>query len=133
MIDKMLDRAQRAESNAYALYSHFSVGACIRTENDLLFSGCNVENAAYGLTQCAEASAIGSMVAAGELAIKEVVIVSSGEDFCPPCGACRQRLFEFSSSGTIIYLFNRGGERLQITMDELMPFPFGSKNLGNDK
>src|SRR5690349_2497751 len=92
---EMLDQARKACEKAYAPYSKFKVGVCIRTQNNQLFTGCNVENASYGLSSCAEASAISAMISANEHNIAEVLIVSSGKKACPPCRGCRQRLWEF--------------------------------------
>ena len=91
-IDEMLVLARRALQNAHAPYSGFRVGACVRAANGRLYAGCNVENASYGLTQCAETTAIGAMVADGGREIVEVVVVTEGAAPCPPCGRCLQQL-----------------------------------------
>jgi cytidine deaminase len=127
---EMLEKATEAMERAYAPYSHFAVGACLRAEDGQLFIGCNVENASYGLTFCAEANAIGSLVVAGRKHIIEALIVTKSESLCPPCGSCRQRLFEFASSDTKIHLCNALGDCKTFTMQELLPFPFSSKHLG---
>src|SRR5678816_4617537 len=93
----MLELARRALANAHAPYSRFRVGACVRSASGRLYAGCNVENASYPVTQCAEATAIGAMVTAGERHIVEVVIVTEGAEPTPPCGRCRQQLAEFAS------------------------------------
>lgn len=127
--DQMLEAATKALNHAYAPYSQFRVGVCLRTENNELFSGCNVENASYSLTICAESTAISQMVLAGKSQIVEVVIVSSGDLLCPPCGACRQRLCEFASDDTIVRLYNADRECKSIPLGELLPHAFGAKNL----
>ena len=81
--------------NAYAPYSGFKVGAAVRAPNGAIYAGANVENAAYPQGQCAEASALGALVAAGESMITAVAVVAEKLEICPPCGGCRQRLVEF--------------------------------------
>src|SRR5437899_11429121 len=103
-LEAMLDLARRALANAHAPYSRFRVGACLRASSGKLYAGCNVENAAYPVGQCAEASAIGAMVTAGDRRIVDVLVVTEGAQPCPPCGRCRQELAEFATPGTRIYL-----------------------------
>ena len=128
-LDEMIARATQAYKNAYAPYSNLSVGVCLRTDDNQLFSGCNVENAAYSSTLCAEMSAIGAMIMGGARKIKEVVVVVPDKKLCPPCGACRQRLYEFGASDTRIHLYNAEGNHQTLTMEELLPIPFCSDNL----
>src|SRR2546422_11289214 len=90
----MLERARGALANAHAPYSRFRIGACVRAGGGRLYAGCNVENASFPVTQCAENTAIGAMVAAGDREIVEVVIVTEGAQPCPPCGRCRHPLTE---------------------------------------
>lgn len=104
MFQTLLDQAVRVIEHAYDRYSHFKVGACLLAENGQLYAGCNVENVSYGLTQCAEASAIGALISSGNRRIKEALIVCYGYKPCPPCGACRQRLAEFSDEDTAVHL-----------------------------
>lgn len=127
MIAAMLVRARAAQENAYAPYSKFKVGACIRTERDEFFSGCNNENAAYSLAQCAEATAIGNMVTSvGASKITDVVIVATSAKPCTPCGSCRQRLYEFSTENTRVHMFNQDGSvMLSKLLNELLPESFG--------
>ncbi|MGH2714506.1 MAG: cytidine deaminase, partial [Thermoleophilaceae bacterium] len=87
-------------------------------------TGANVENAAYPQGQCAEASAIGALVAAGEREISAVAVVAEKLDVCPPCGGCRQRLSEFARPDTPVHLGRPGGERRTITVGELLPLSF---------
>lgn len=119
--------AEKARQNAYAPYSNLHVGVCLLAENGRYYVGCNVENAAYGLANCAETGATSAMVADGGHRIKTVVIVSSAVEFCPPCGACRQQLYEFSSKETEIVLINKLGEECHKNLLELLPFPFQNK------
>ncbi|MGH6933622.1 MAG: cytidine deaminase [Dongiaceae bacterium] len=129
-IEEMLAAAKRARAQAYAPYSNFAVGACLRGKSGTLYSGCNVENAAYPQGQCAEATAIGVMVAAGERAIAEVLIVGDGRELISPCGGCRQRLNEFAAPDTPVHLCDPQGVRRSITLGELLPLSFGPRQLG---
>jgi homotetrameric cytidine deaminase len=121
----LLEAARGAMLNAYAPYSNFPVGAAIRGAGGGIHVGANVENAAYPQSQCAEASAIGAMIAAGETRIAAVAIVAEKLDLCPPCGGCRQRLSEFARAGTPVYL----GNDTTTTLGELLPLSFGVAEL----
>jgi cytidine deaminase len=126
----MLDLARRALANAYAPYSHFRVGASLRAASGRLYAGCNVENAAYPVGQCAESTAIGAMVAAGDREIVEVVVVTEGTELCSPCGRCRQQLAEFTSPDARVHLCGPEGVRASTTLGELLPLAFGPDTLG---
>jgi cytidine deaminase len=110
--------------NAHAPYSRFKVGAALRAPSGAVYSGANVENAAYPQGQCAEASAIGALVAAGESEIAAVAVVSEQLDICPPCGGCRQRLSELARPETPVYLGRPGGGHRTFTVAELLPLSF---------
>lgn len=130
MSDAMLALARAARDNAYARYSNFPVGACLLTESGRLFAGANVENAAFPQGQCAEASAIGAMVTAGDRRIRAVVVVAAGPELCTPCGGCRQRLAEFGDRDTPVHLATaEGGVQKTVTLGELLPMAFGPINL----
>ena len=122
--NKLLMRARQAMKRAYAPYSKFHVGAAILLSNGKIFSGCNVENASYGMTNCAERTAIFSAVA--ELGPKiEVVAVSVVNDHgvpCSPCGACRQVIYEFGPNATVFFQGAKGPKQAHIT--ELLPEGF---------
>jgi homotetrameric cytidine deaminase len=120
----LLRAAEQAMRNAHAPYSDFKVGAALRTPGGAIYSGANVENAAYPQGQCAEASAIGVLVAAGEREIAAVAVVAEKVDVCPPCGGCRQRLSEFAGPDTPVHLGRPGGERRTLTLAELLPLSF---------
>ncbi len=124
-IDAMIKAAAAARANAHAPYSSFAVGACVRTPSGRLFAGCNVENAAYPQGQCAEASAVGAMVTAGETEIAEVVVIGGGDGLCTPCGGCRQRLSEFAAPATPVHICGPEGLRESFTVGELLPHGFG--------
>ena len=103
-LDALFEAAKAAQAHAYAPYSHFKVGAAIRTPDGAMFSGCNVENAAYPQGACAEAGAIGAMALAGRRRIAEILVVGDGEGLCTPCGGCRQRIREFADAATPIHV-----------------------------
>lgn len=125
----LLARALEVRERAYAPYSGFHVGAAIAATNGKIYTGCNVENASYGLTMCAEMSAVAQMVADGAQEICEALIIGSGQDICTPCGACRQIISEFAVTTIQIHLCNRSGECQTKTIGELLPFSFNSKFL----
>ena len=125
----MLAAANAARANAHAPYSGFAVGACLRGRSGRLHAGCNVENAAYPQGQCAEATAIGVMVAAGEKAITAILVVADGPELVSPCGGCRQRLREFAGPETPVYLCKPDGLRRTVTLGELLPLSFGPSHL----
>jgi cytidine deaminase len=129
-LEPMLDVARRALANAHAPYSRFRVGACVRASSGRLYAGCNVENAAYPVGQCAEATAIGAMVAGGDRQIAETLIVTEGPEPCAPCGRCRQQLAEFARPDTRIHLCGPEGVRVTTTLADLLPMPFGPGALG---
>ncbi len=127
--EDMIAAANQVRRHAHAPYSGFHVGACVRTDSGALYAGCNVENAAYPEGQCAEASAIGAMVAAGARRIVEVVVVGEGERLCTPCGGCRQRLSEFADAETPVHVCAPDGVRATFRLGELLPHGFGPGNL----
>lgn len=130
--DALFRAASAARERAYVPYSHFRVGAAFLTRSGHIHAACNVENAAYPQSQCAEASAVGVMVAAGERDIVEVVVIG-GEPgdgmLCTPCGGCRQRIREFATDATVVHVCGPEGLRLTTTLGELLPHSFGPRNL----
>jgi len=128
-MDDMWEAAWAAREHAYAPYSGFRVGAALRAVGGALYAGCNVENVAYPQSQCAEATAIGVMVAAGESVISEVLVVADGPKLISPCGGCRQRLAEFSDPSTPVHLCGAGGVVETTTMGQLLPRAFGPWSL----
>ena len=127
--EKLFNAAKMVRENAHVPYSNFKVGAAFLTEDNSIISGCNVENAAYPQSQCAEASAIGNLVSQGFSKIKEVVVIGSGSLLCSPCGGCRQRLREFASLETQVHMCNSDGHLKTSTLKELLPDSFGPENL----
>ena len=126
--EKLIQAALEMLERSYAPYSRFAVGAALETEDGSLFTGCNVENASYGLTICAERTAAVKAVSEGRRRFKRIVIASRGEDYCYPCGACRQVLREFGPDMEIICL-NGKGEPRRFSMEELLPCSFGPEHL----
>ena len=126
---KLFEEAKKVRENAYVPYSKFKVGAAILTNNNKIIVGCNVENAAYPQSQCAEASAIGNMLSQGHNTIKEVMVVGSGNLLCSPCGACRQRIREFAPLNTPIHMCNINKHLKTLTLEQLLPDSFGPENL----
>jgi cytidine deaminase len=121
--------AKAAQANAYAPYSRFKVGAALTTPGGALFSGGNVENAAYPEGVCAETSAISAMTLAGERRIVEICVVSDGDALCTPCGGCRQRIREFADARTMIHVAGPEGVRKTFRLGALLPESFGPENL----
>ena len=121
--------ALRARENAYAPYSGFAVGAAVRGASGRVYAGCNVENAAFPEGLCAEASAIGACVAAGETEIVETLVVAAAPAPVTPCGACRQRLREFARGDAPVHAANASGIVATFTMDSLLPHSFGPGHL----
>jgi cytidine deaminase len=123
---RLLQAARDALKRAYAPYSNFRVGAAVLTEKGSLFTGCNVENASYGLTVCAERAAIVSAVAQeGAMRIKAIAVVNDSRSDCPPCGACRQVIFEFGPDAIVIFQSHGGVEEMHIS--ELLPESFARR------
>ena len=128
-LDDLFDLAKTARENAYAPYSRFHVGAALRTASGALFAGCNVENAAYPVGACAEAGAIGAMIFGGERQIAEILVLGSGPDKIAPCGACRQRIAEFSSATTLVHLADESRSIQSYPLESLLPHAFGPGDL----
>jgi cytidine deaminase len=124
---KLISLAIEARERAYAPYSHFAVGAALLAESGRTYTGCNVENASYGLTICAERVAIFKAVSAGERAFSSIAIVT--ENGIAPCGACRQVLLEFGKDTQIIVADATGRARWISTVQEIMPYGFTPTDL----
>jgi cytidine deaminase len=122
--------AKAAQANAYAPYSRFHVGAALRCASGAVFSGGNVENAAYPEGVCAETSAISAMARSGERRIVEILVIGDGEALCTPCGGCRQRIREFGDAATLVHVAGPDGLRATFTLGEILPESFGPEHLG---
>ncbi len=125
----LFDEAKAAAGRAYCPYSHFAVGAALITDDKRIYSGCNVENASYGVTLCAERNAITSMVRNGGRKIETIVVYTPTDKPTTPCGACRQVINEFSPHAHVICICD-GNERIELELEELLPRAFGPENLG---
>ena len=126
---ELINSAIKIMDTAYVPYSNFKVGAAILDENGHIHSGSNVENAAYPIGNCAEASAISVMIASGGKKIQAIAVVGEGKLLCTPCGGCRQRLREFASLDTPVHMCNTEGYLKTSTLAELLPDSFGPENL----
>lgn len=128
-LNEMLAAARAAQRRAHAPYSKFFVGAAVIDELGRVHAGCNVENAAYPLGLCAEASAIAAMVLAGGRRVGALAVVGDGEALVTPCGGCRQRLREFADPETPVVVADGATVRARFTLAELLPASFGPENL----
>lgn len=124
--EQLIEEAKEARDNAHAPYSNYFVGAAIVDDQGAVHVGCNVENAAYPEGNCAEANAIGAMIAAGGKKISVIAAVGGSDslEFCTPCGGCRQSILEFSDKDTRIILIDEDGEIQKFSIDELLPHAF---------
>jgi cytidine deaminase len=122
------DAAEKASKHAYAEYSGFKVGAAVLTESGEIFSGCNVENASYGLTSCAERNAIFQAVSKGHRKIKALVVYTPTQTVTMPCGACRQVILEFGRNVEVLATCE-SEEVIRSSIKELLPLSFGIENL----
>ena len=123
--DELCQAAVAMLDRAYIPYSHFPVGAALECADGTVFTGCNIENAAYGCTICAERTACCKAVSEGHRDFRRIAIYADSENWCTPCGACRQFLYEFSPDMEVICL-NRAREAKRMTLRELMPCGFDS-------
>lgn len=121
----MIKKANEVMQYAYSPYSKYKVGACVEAEDGTLYCGCNVENASYGITICAEVAAISSMISAGRKHIKSMVVMGGGDELCTPCGRCRQFIREFAAPDAPIYLSDRKKVVKTTNIAELLPDSFG--------
>ncbi len=126
--DILIAAAKQARENAHAPFSNFRVGAALRAISGRIFGGCNVENATYGLTMCAERVAIFKAISDGERGFDAICVVTDSDTLTPPCGACRQLIWEFCGDVPVI-LANLKGQTEVIPMRELLPKPFDASNL----
>ena len=122
-LDSLIAAARAAREHAHAPYSNFRVGAAVRAKSGRVFTGCNVENATYGLTLCAERVAIFKAISEGERGFDTIAVVADTETLTPPCGSCRQILWEFCGDAEVV-LANLTGKTERYRISELFPKPF---------
>jgi cytidine deaminase len=123
--DKLIEKATQAINSAYAPYSKFQVGAAVLTATGEIFTGCNVENASYGLSMCAERNAIANAIIGSDqdtMTVKAIAVANSHNVSCSPCGACRQVIWEFGQNAQVIFQGNQGWQTL--TIKDLLPVGF---------
>ncbi|SFC19164.1 cytidine deaminase [Bacillus sp. OV322] len=125
----LIQEAIEARKQAYTPYSKFQVGAALLTADGRVYQGCNIENASYGLTNCAERTAIFKAVSEGAKGIQAIAVVGDTEGPVSPCGACRQVIAEFSDENTKIYLTNLKGDVTETTIKQLLPGYFAASDL----
>lgn len=128
---QLVEAARRARKQAYAPYSNYQVGAALRTATGRIFTGCNIENAAYGVTVCAERVAVFKAISEGEKDLVALAVAASGDDMASPCGTCRQVLYEFAPD-LILYLTGSTGSIESTTLKQLLPRAFGPAHLMED-
>lgn len=128
-IEKLIELAKTARSKAYIPYSKFGVGAVLVTDDDETILGCNVENASYGLANCAERTAIFKAVSEGKRKFKMLVVIGDTEGPISPCGACRQVISEFCAKDMPVIMTNLRGDIKETTVGELLPWSFSPSDL----
>jgi len=127
---KLIEMAKEVMANSYSPYSRFKTGAAVESADGSVFTGCNIENAAFGTTMCAEAAAIASAITAGQRGFKRIAIISEGSVYSFPCGACRQLLNEFSPEMEVLCA-RADGRYVSYPLSTLLPMSFGKDQLGN--
>lgn len=131
--DALFAAAEKVRKNAHVPYSHFAVGAAILADDGNIYTGCNVENAAYPQGNCAETSAIAAMIGAGAKRITRIYVTGPGKDPVTPCGGCRQRIREFANLDVPVISHGVDGKPLMTTLEELLPHSFGPDHLDSVK
>ena len=131
-VPKLIAAAEVARKKSEAVFSHFRVGAAIETKAGKVYSAFNIESSSYGLSMCAERIAIWKAITSGESKFLRIAIVSDAEEFCPPCGACRQVLFEHAGD-LDIYMTNKNGDVKKEKLSSLLPHAFTAKTLLNGR
>ncbi len=130
MAQDLFEAARAAMKFSHSPYSKFPVGAAIRSANGRIHAGCNIENVAFPLGQCAEATAIGQMIMAGGREIIEIAVIADKLGVCAPCGGCRQKLAEFAKPEVRVWLCDASGPQKAVTLGELLPMAFATDSLG---
>lgn len=130
MIKELINKAIQAREKSYSPYSNFKVGASVMGESGKIYSGCNIENAAYSPTICAERVAIFKAISNGEREIKKIALIGSTDSFTYPCGVCRQVMTEFASDDFEIIVAKNIEEYMSYSLDDLMPNSFRVRDMG---
>ncbi|HEV7246598.1 MAG TPA: cytidine deaminase [Shinella sp.] len=130
MSHDLFEAARAAMAFAHAPYSKFPVGAAIRAEDGRIYAGANIENLSFPQGWCAEPTAISHMIMAGNKKIVEMAVIAEKLPLCPPCGGCRQKIAEFATAKTPIYLCDETGVKKTMTMEELLPHGFATDVIG---
>jgi len=125
----LIDKAYSAMEKSYSPYSHFKVGAALVTEDDSIYTGCNIENASYGATICAERTAMVKAVSEGHKSFKYIAIVSSSHEKTLPCGICRQFLSEFASKDAVIVMHDTENGIIEMPFNQIYPEPFSKDSI----
>ncbi|CAN2924097.1 cytidine deaminase [Streptococcus dysgalactiae] len=113
-----------ASKHAYVPYSHFPIGAALKTKDGTIYTGCNIENASFGLTNCGERTAIFKAVSDGHKELAEIAIYGETQEPVSPCGACRQVMVEFFEPSSLVTLIAQNGQTLETTVGDLLPYSF---------
>jgi len=127
-LNELVAKAVAAQKESFSPYSNFRVGAALQAEDGQIYTGCNIECSSYGLTICAERVALYKAISEGNRSFRRIVVITDSEDFCPPCGACRQVLWDFAKSLEII-LVNKSGKQKTHKIGDLYPEAFDSEFL----
>ena len=128
-IEHLIDEAKRAREKAYVPYSKFGVGAALLTKDGKIYHGCNIENAAYSMCNCAERTALFKAYSEGDREFQMLAVVADTDRPCSPCGACRQVISELCSKDMKVILTNLKGDRLETSVEDLLPGAFASEDL----
>jgi cytidine deaminase len=126
--EKLFEAARQARENSLALYSHFRVGAALLCSDGAIYSGCNIESSSYGLTLCAERTALFKALSEGQRNFRQIQIIADTEELTPPCGACRQLLWDFAPEIQVI-VSNLLRKTQIFPLTDLLPYPFGNRFL----
>lgn len=132
-IQELIQESIQVREKAYVPYSKFKVGAALLTKDGKVYTGCNIENASYGLTNCAERTALFKAVSEGDLEFSAIAVVADTAGPVPPCGACRQVMVELCKPDTKVYLTNLKGDVQETTVAELLPGAFSSEDLNEQR
>ncbi|AUI71267.1 cytidine deaminase [Companilactobacillus alimentarius] len=126
---RLFDLASKAMDHAYAPYSNYAVGAAIICEDGQIYTGVNVENASYGLTNCAERTAIFKAVSEGATKVRAILVVNNTAEMSKPCGACRQVMSEFMEPDNIVFLANKDNEFKEYSFKQILPLAFSDEDM----